>query len=274
MRRFMILFLLLFTAVFVFGDMLHSDYQVSNDRVYLINPIFYENIKVKDAGNGRYEVTDTGDFNFISNSGRNIAFSLKNGELTGSFTEYYENGLKLSEGSYVNGKKNGKWYTYNDSGRRWIQETYKDGKLDGEYVEWYSNTGQEKIKGNYVNNKRVGKWNTYYTNGQKESEGSYSNNQKDGKWTTWYNSGIKKLETEYSNGEISGDDIANYENGNVFYKGKYRNGEGSVVSYFSSGELKFEGNYKLRKKEGTWKYFDKSGNIVATEIYNNGILQY
>ena len=62
--------------------------------------------------------------------------------------------------------------------------------------------------------------------------------------------------------------------GNVFYKGKYRNGEGSVVSYFSSGELKFEGNYKLRKKEGTWKYFDKSGNIVATEIYNNGILQY
>ena len=105
MRRFMILFLSLFTAVFVFGDMLHSDYQVSNDRVYLINPIFYENIKVKDAGNGRYEVTDTGDFNFISNSGRNIAFSLKNGELTGSFTEYYENGLKLSEGSYVNGKK-------------------------------------------------------------------------------------------------------------------------------------------------------------------------
>ena len=82
----MILFLLLFTAVFVFGDMLHSDYQVSNDKVYLINPIFYENVKVKDSGNGRYEVTDTGEFNFISNSGRSIAFSLKNGELTKDFT--------------------------------------------------------------------------------------------------------------------------------------------------------------------------------------------
>ena len=162
MRRFMILFLSL-TAAIAYGDMLHSDYQVSNDKVYLINPIFYENVKVKDSGNGRYEVTDTGEFNFISNSGRSIAFSLKNGELTKDFTEYYENGLRLSEGSYVNGKKNGKWYTYNDSGRRWIQETYKDGKLDGEYVVWYSNTGQEKIKGSYVNNKRVGKWNTYYT---------------------------------------------------------------------------------------------------------------
>ena len=161
MKKHIIIFLSLFLSIFAFSNSLHSDYQVNNDKVYLINPAFFEQIKVKDTKNGRYEVTDTGDFNIISISGRSISFSVKNGNLNGDFTEYYENGLKMSEGSYTNGKKSGKWTTYNDNGKTWITETYKDGKLNGEYIEWYSNLNMPKLKGNYDNEKRIGKWVTY-----------------------------------------------------------------------------------------------------------------
>ena len=66
------IFLFLFLSAFAFSNMLNSDYQINNDKVYLINPLFNENIKVKDSGNGRYEVTDTGDFNIVSTSERNL----------------------------------------------------------------------------------------------------------------------------------------------------------------------------------------------------------
>lgn len=274
MKKYIILFLFSLVTTVSLSNMLHSDYLVNNNKVYLVNPNFYENIKVKNSENGRYEVTDTGDFNFISDSGRNIVFTLKNGLLTGDFIEYYENGEKLLEGKYSNNQKNGKWYMFNDKGAKWKQETYKDGVLEGEYVEWYANTGRTKEKGNFRKNKKTGKWSTYYTNGQKESEGDYKDNQKTGKWTVWYSSGRKKLETEYVNGEIAGSDTAYYENGNIFYEGKYNNGQGTVTSYFSTGELKFQGSYKLRKKEGLWKYYDRSGNLLATETYDNGMIKY
>ena len=48
-------------------------------------------------------------------------------------------------------------------------------------------------------------------------------------------------------------------------------GRGNAILPF---QVEFLNNAFQRKKDGTWKYYDKSGNILATETYNDGILQY
>ena len=77
----------------------------------------------------------------------------------------------------------------------------------------------------------------------------------------------------YKNGEISGEMNTYFENGGIFYKRDYNDGEGIMTSYYSNGNINSEGRYRQRKKEGIWKFYDKSGNLVVTEEYKNGIVQ-
>ena len=42
MKKHIIIFLSLFLSIFAFSNSLHSDYQVNNDKVYLINPAFFD----------------------------------------------------------------------------------------------------------------------------------------------------------------------------------------------------------------------------------------
>ena len=84
---------------------------------------------------------------------------LKNGELIGVFTEWYENGKKKHEGRwsygedkikkggrdrygrgqfwYENEKKDGLWIHYYENGQKWMEKNWKDGFKDGKSIEWY-----------------------------------------------------------------------------------------------------------------------------------------
>ncbi|MBT8186017.1 MAG: nicotinic acid mononucleotide adenyltransferase [Eudoraea sp.] len=53
-------------------------------------------------------------------------FSLE-GKLHGEWVSFDEEGVKISEGSYVNGIKNGKWYFWNDGIRKEVE--FKDNAI-------------------------------------------------------------------------------------------------------------------------------------------------
>ena len=82
---------------------------------------------------------------------------------TGKAMNYFTNGLKKSEGTYLNGKKEGNWiYWHEVFGPHNIESKgyYKLGYRDGLWEYWYPN-GEKREIGNLTNQERVGKW-TYY----------------------------------------------------------------------------------------------------------------
>ena len=82
---------------------------------------------------------------------------------TGKAINYFQSGLKKSEGTYLNGKKEGNWiYWYGVFGSDIIESKgyYKFGYRDGLWEYWYPN-GEKKEVGNLSNQERIGKW-TYY----------------------------------------------------------------------------------------------------------------
>jgi antitoxin component YwqK of YwqJK toxin-antitoxin module len=54
----------------------------------------------------------------------------------GKFSWWYENGQKQAEGDYDNGKKTGVWTTWHSNGLKEAQGEYKDGKLTNKWMRW------------------------------------------------------------------------------------------------------------------------------------------
>jgi hypothetical protein len=50
----------------------------------------------------------------------------------GPFTEWYVNGHKSNEGTYVHGKQEGVWTYWDESGRKTEEREYKDGEIVAE----------------------------------------------------------------------------------------------------------------------------------------------
>ena len=167
-----------------------------------------------------------------------------------------------------------------------VIERYDDGKL--KKVEYYKRVGdnQEKVKhrlffpsgkieeevnyksrntqsfGFYENGdtsmimyveRGIGLISSYHENGIIRSEGKISfhktdKGEKEGKWT-WYHDNEKIKQIWY------------YENG--LENGQY-------LEYSSLGELSILGNFKDGEPDGEMIYYDKEGNIMYTDIYDNG----
>ena len=55
-------------------------------------------------------------------------------------------------------------------------------------------------------------------------------------------------------------------------QGSFRNGEreGTWVSYWENGQLRFKENYKNGQREGTWVGYFENGQLSFKENYKNG----
>ena len=87
-----------------------------------------------------------------------------NGELHGTYTEWWGNGNKKLYGRYRFGEKNGRWLDY-----------YKNGNISSET--------------NYKNGIKNGISNNYYENGKRSSRGMYKEGKKDRGWSYWNEDG-------------------------------------------------------------------------------------
>ena len=64
-----------------------------------------------------------------------------------------------------------------------------------------------------------------------------------------------------------------YSSGELRIEGEYENGKkkGTWTYYYGgSATIKAVGDYVNGVKEGDWKYYDKKENLVKTEVYKNG----
>ena len=125
------------------------------------------------------------------------------GKLNGSYTAWYKNGEKATEGYFTNDKKEGVWREWYKNGQLAVEQNFIDGQLNGDIKVWYPN-GIYRIKGSYTKNARDSAWIYYCDNGKIKnkvtfnfgivSKWEYPNKQ-------WYDSVDAKL--GYVNDDLS-----------------------------------------------------------------------
>ena len=110
---------------------------------------------------------------------------------------------------------------------------------------------------------------------QSFSQNQYSENgNRDGLWRGYYESGELKYEGSFDDGTEVGLFKYYYKSGNLEKELFYiESGVRALVRiYYSNKNIKTMGEYCLKKRCGTWEYFDDLGNIILKENYMDDIL--
>lgn len=100
------------------------------------------------------------------------------------------------------------------------------------------------------------------------------NGKKQGKWIKYQN-GIKTYEGQFVDDIPVGEFLYFYPNGNIKIKSSFS--EKGLFNraqlFFDSPMLKLqaEGNYRDKKKDSTWNYYNEQGILVLTENYSLGL---
>lgn len=85
---------------------------------------------------------------------------------------------------------------------------------------------------------------------------------------TFYDEAKTKLKEVYSYKEVYTFSATGDQSITKTIKKKH----GPYFYYYESGKIKIKGWYKDDKKEKTWEYSDKEGNLIKSEEYKDGVL--
>lgn len=221
--------------------------------------------------NGKLEKTITFDKNIRSGISR--VFDEEDGRLI-SIIEYL-NDYPINK-QYINridkrGNKQGTWKYFNE---KWIllkEENYQNGKLHG-YVREYNSKGKVIKSVRYENgievpdiiekdSLKVDIISEFDTTGYMKKSGAYRNGVPVGIHKEFNEKGEIIKSVEY-------DDLGNIV-GNGIVDGRNHK-QGYWKEFYSSGELKSEGEYINNRRNGKWKFYFKSGKLEQEGTYNKG----
>ena len=278
----------------------YDNNQLKEEASYLMGKLTGQNKVYSRDGvmtiNGSYQDGKSdGDYYSYYSTGQLEEHSIyKNGERNGLARVYFRNGSRKYEVIYKNGEKTHyKAYFNNDT----LYEMYamEGGKAAGDYICYYNN-GRVQSKGKYTAGNADGMWVYYYLNGNKKYEGTYDNGKTVGVWNYYHWNGSFEHKEEYDeDGKTKGwikmfdiDSVLHFE---YFYeKGKIRkytfyDKEGQILSssqekggklllkgYYPEGDVvEMEGVLDDGQRDGTWKFYDRSGALTSTVQYKKGI---
>ena len=132
---------------------------------------------------------------------KNGAFHFRSNLYSGQFLDYYYNGRKQGEGTFLNGKLNGHRKLYYQNGKLAVERVYQDGIENGFEQEYYED-GSLKQKGEFVNGKEEGIWESFYPNGQVKLRSKYKAGEVFDTATKYYSTGKIKEIVFIKNGKV------------------------------------------------------------------------
>jgi antitoxin component YwqK of YwqJK toxin-antitoxin module len=188
--------------------------------VFVVEPV------VKESCNGEYKMerlTD-GPVSIWENYVNNKEFDLDLEEFK-FFTMYVSNlGDKGNQiGKLENGERTGEWKFYHENGQLESIVKYENGFM-GE-TKYYDENGQLSLIGKFENEEATGEWKSYYENWQLFDIGKYENGKKTGEWKIYDKNGQLKEIGKFENGKETGEWKYYLENGRLYLIEKYENGE-------------------------------------------------
>jgi antitoxin component YwqK of YwqJK toxin-antitoxin module len=90
-----------------------------------------------------------------------------------NYQEFYDNGaLKIEGNKDINGQRSGIWTSYYENGIKWSETYYRKGLKDGHSITFYPN-GQVRFIGEYKNDEKYGEWTFNNEDGHPISTESY-----------------------------------------------------------------------------------------------------
>jgi len=132
---------------------------------------------------------------------KNGIFLLRGNPYNGQFIDYYYNGRKQGEGTFLYGRLTGPRKMYHQNGKLKLEKDYKDGSENGFENEYFED-GSLKQKGEFVNGKEEGTWESFYPNGQVKLRSKYKTGEVFDTATTYYSTGKIKEIVFIKNGKV------------------------------------------------------------------------
>jgi antitoxin component YwqK of YwqJK toxin-antitoxin module len=220
----------------------------------------------------------------------------RNGEKTGTWKTFHENGKTKEESYYKNGKLNGYVKEYDEKGKMISSKRYVDGEIytEPEKVEEkvivkkeYFDNGKVKTTGGFVNEKPVGQHIEYAKSGKIVETKRYNNSGvllstgiideqglRQGDWTFYFLSGKVKSVGKYKNNRRQDEWVFYHENGQIEQKGEYdKRGKetGPWIWYFDNGNVLREEVFKDGLEDGVAIEYQRNGEIISKGTYVEGI---
>ncbi|HEU4719548.1 MAG TPA: hypothetical protein VFU15_17010 [Bacteroidia bacterium] len=212
----------------------------------LVNAWLQDGTQTLKNGNGIYVYSGTDSTIY------RVKDSLYNGYAV-SYYHFYEfrTPWKLwATGNYVNGLREGEWTFRDSSGHNDMLITFVNGKAYGQATFFYLFTGVKAESGFLDDCNRTGTWKNYDSLGNLSGEFNYVDGQKSGPCTLYYPDGKIKAKGQYV--QVSRKFVQICEDPNnpgTFTKCSYR--------------------YAAPAKNGTWFFYDNSGNLTGTKKYHH-----
>ncbi|MBP63222.1 MAG: hypothetical protein CMJ62_17010 [Planctomycetaceae bacterium] len=182
----------------------------------------------------------------------------KNGRLVfhGSYQEFYENGTKFSEGTYLDGKLDGKWTFWHKNGQLAKKCQYTHGKPEGNSL-IYRSDGTLAVRENYSEGKPEGRWTHFLSDGtQIVRQEEYQQGKRHGQWVAWFQPNEGNTE------ELKKKSVTNWVSGR-------RHGE--QLLWFENGQPAKEEHYFEDKPHGLFKVWRENGTMAGQQQYVHGV---
>lgn len=225
-----------------------------------------------------------GQWTFFYGSGdKKATVSYQGGCPSGRMQRWHKNGKKAEEVEYVDCRPIGARTLWDKEGRKYF-ETQLLGEGKTMDVEWYAN-GQMKSQIPYRNGDQYGRVKRWYANGQKEEDVMMKETRVHGSYRSWYPNGSPQRQFFSINNVMSGEYKEWSESGQLVREIVEMQDEKAILvkSYWDNGQLKYQGKSNMpaslsihrwsQTRHGSWIYWDKQGNVMKTEYYDNGRLR-
>ena len=232
---------------------LRAKYYETEKRSYIIDYYDKNYNQICKNGQGFSYTIETGWQDFPKRD--SLVYQITDSIKTGIFRRYrrYLNShyFLMEQGQLIDNKEEGMWESKDSILGIKTIENYKNGELEGQYYQWYRK--ENRIE-----------------------EGFYLKNDRNGKWTISDTNRVLQKEVEYINGYYFGIYTSYWPNGTIKEQGNYIQIEGkrgiTAIGLGGKRRTEFRKVNDMPVKNGTWKYYNKLGNLIKTENYKRGKL--
>ena len=239
---------------------------ISDFMYFIVSDIEYEDflIEKSEMNEDVWWVPDFCEYEYYADGTLKSLYYLDlEGNISGSYTCFYENGDKKSEVEYLSGEKHGSSFTWYKDGQISEISQYSNGLKNGTCTKYYSN-GSKKYKGNFINGNPTGLFKVWRSTGEYVGFRNFIQEKK-------YKRENTTREYFVLNEIKDGEFIEMNTHGKIIKIGMYILGKREENWEINKNGKSKYGKYISGKKEGLWKISLGSGKIEKK--YLSGVLQ-
>ncbi|SDL53255.1 Antitoxin component YwqK of the YwqJK toxin-antitoxin module [Catalinimonas alkaloidigena] len=221
-------------------------------------------------------------------------FVAPDGQLWGSYEQYYSHGLLMVKGQYERGVATGTWTWYHENGKPRMRGLLRANQPVGHW-QYFDKEGRLEQEGNWEAGRKVGEWRFYHPNGTLSERGVFAGETRIGVWRGYdaegnllnertYQGDVARYVGYYPSGEVRAEGWLHHEASDSLWRYYHENGHLQAIGEEANGQrvgpwrffhpndtLAAEGGYRQGAKDGTWVYYHEDGSVSARGTEQAGL---